>query len=1275
MEKKTGMRLSHVCCIFYQLCFLSSGIISGLHASGDSEEWEIVFPALWSRGQQEPAGGSGGGGSCSTDPNCGNKSSTSNAPTTTSPVAGSSREVRSVSSSVDRQPQPAGEAAEEEDTEDEYESQEFYHWSPLPQGSGATSQLPPPPSPPPPPPSEDGDEVLLRIPAFAREFYLLLKRDSRFLAPGFAVEERLRGEGKSPPGVAQSQPERACYYSGTVLHYPGSFASFSTCGGLMGFIQINEDFIFIEPLNRTLAVTGYAHRVFNLFQHKSLGVQVNLRVTKLVLLHETPADMYIGHYGEKMLESFCKWQHEEFGKKNDIHLEMSTSWGEDLSSVDAAILITRKDFCVHKDEPCDTVGIAYLSGMCSEKRKCIIAEDNGLNLAFTIAHEMGHNMGINHDNDHPSCADGLHIMSGEWIKGQNLGDVSWSRCSREDLERFLRSKASNCLLQTNPQSLNSVIIPSKLPGITYTADEQCQILFGPAASFCQEMQHVICTGLWCKVEGEKECKTKLDPPMDGTDCETGKWCKAGECMSRTSFPEHLEGEWSAWSTCSRTCNTGISSRQRKCPGPGPEGDCHGPRLQYKICENLSCPAGAPAFRDWQCQAFSVRSSYQKHILQWQAVIDDEKPCALFCSPGGKDQPILLTEKVMDGTSCGLQGLDICANGRCQKFGCDGILGSLAREDHCGVCNGNGKSCKVIKGDFNHTRGAGYVEALVIPAGARRIKVVEEKPAHSYLALRDASKQSINSDWKIEHSGTFNIAGTTVHYVRRGLWEKISAKGPTTSPLHLLVLLFHDQNYGLHYEYTIPLDPLPENQSSKVSEPLFMWTHSGWEDCDAVCGGGERKTTVSCTKIMNKNISLVDNKKCKYLTKPEPQIRKCNEQPCQTRWMMTEWTPCSRTCGKGTQNRQVACTQQLRNGTLIRARERDCLGPKPASAQRCEGQDCMTVWEAGVWSECSVKCGKGVRHRTVRCTNPRKKCVLSTRPKEAEDCEDYSKCYVWRMGDWSKCSVTCGKGMQSRVIQCMHKITGRHGNECFSSEKPAAYRPCHLQPCNEKINVNTITSPRLAALTFKCLGDQWPVYCREGNMDFSALPNNNHPDKFLQLEVKSLVKNSAFLHASLAHLPEAVFPEAQQWHNRVYLQSEKRNVTEQPGLEFNAVNPETIDKVLGKHITAVTLKSTIKRNPLYSGIRTDDAWEKKKCPSWTVQDYDRQSLHSNLAICIKENPNDLQFWMGDIYTPGYDTLLKKKEREKKLSKYCRIILLMVLAVCILIAIVTVSILFT
>lgn len=43
---------------------------------------------------------------------------------------------------------------------------------------------------------------------------------------------------------------------------------------------------------------------------------------------------------------------------------------------------------------------------------------------------------------------------------------------------------------------------------------------------------------------------------------------------------------------------------------------------------------------------------------------------------------------------------------------------------------------------------------------------------------------------------------------------------------------------------------------------------------------------------------------------------------------------------------------------------------------------------------------------------------------------------------------------------MHKVTGRHGNECPALSKPAAYRQCHQEVCNDKINVNTITSPRL-----------------------------------------------------------------------------------------------------------------------------------------------------------------------------------------------------------------------
>uniref|UniRef100_A0ABM5FCS7 Major intrinsically disordered NOTCH2-binding receptor 1-like n=1 Tax=Pogona vitticeps TaxID=103695 RepID=A0ABM5FCS7_9SAUR len=355
------------------------------------------------------------------------------------------------------------------------------------------------------------------------------------------------------------------------------------------------------------------------------------------------------------------------------------------------------------------------------------------------------------------------------------------------------------------------------------------------------------------------------------------------------------------------------------------------------------------------------------------------------------------------------------------------------------------------------------------------------------------------------------------------------------------------------------------------------------------------------------------------------------------------------------------------------------------------------------------------------------------------------------------------------------------------------------------------------------------------MDLSALPNNNHPDKFLQLDVKSLAKTSVFLQTWLANFPEEHFPGEQQWHNRVYSQvsglitrlaslliqlsgkpppdhltahstralstlvvfhaaprfqtfaillpgphrrpssgtislmsgfgasdsessssssssdtnsfeddsssatvpapgdrgctrdrplhsslvpkstkldsqpapvadkptsqqayvarhtyarhryfmsavtdpfqeKEKKNAREEPVVQPSALHPAMIDKALGKHITPVTLKSTIKSNPLYSDVFTDTSWqERKNNPSWTVQDYDRHSLNSSLADYLKENPNEIQYWLEDIYTPGYDTLLKKKERERKLSRCCLIMLLLVLLVCIVAATVTVCIL--
>ncbi|ERE84545.1 A disintegrin and metalloproteinase with thrombospondin motif 15 [Cricetulus griseus] len=168
-----------------------------------------------------------------------------------------SREVRSVARAPQEEaaggqpeswfestPQPGGE------DEEELESQE------LPRGSSGDTALSSgspsswqPLSPPQPPPAQQEEssteEVLLRIPALSRDLYLLLRRDGRFLAQRFAVEqwpnpgpEPTRAEADPRP---HTPPDAACFYTGTVLHHPGSLASFSTCGG--GLFGLTDHFM------------------------------------------------------------------------------------------------------------------------------------------------------------------------------------------------------------------------------------------------------------------------------------------------------------------------------------------------------------------------------------------------------------------------------------------------------------------------------------------------------------------------------------------------------------------------------------------------------------------------------------------------------------------------------------------------------------------------------------------------------------------------------------------------------------------------------------------------------------------------------------------------------------------------------------------------------------------------------------------------------------------------------------------------------------------------
>lgn len=107
----------------------------------------------------------------------------------------------------------------------------------------------------------------------------------------------------------------------------------------------------------------------------------------------------------------------------------------------------------------------------------------------------------------------------------------------------------------------------------------------------------------------------------------------------------------------------------------------------------------------------------------------------------------------------------------------------------------------------------------------------------------------------------------------------------------------------------------------------------------------------------------------------------------------------------------------------------------------------------------------------------------------------------------------------------------------------------------------------------------------------------------------------------------------------------------------------------------SVSPVMKNNPLYGDVSLEEAMEeRKKNPSWTIEEYDKHSVHTNLSGHLKENPNDLRFWLGDMYTPGFDTLLKKKKKRNKRSKLCHMGLILLVVSSILVTIVTLSALF-
>ncbi|KAM4676844.1 major intrinsically disordered Notch2-binding receptor 1 [Discoglossus pictus] len=123
----------------------------------------------------------------------------------------------------------------------------------------------------------------------------------------------------------------------------------------------------------------------------------------------------------------------------------------------------------------------------------------------------------------------------------------------------------------------------------------------------------------------------------------------------------------------------------------------------------------------------------------------------------------------------------------------------------------------------------------------------------------------------------------------------------------------------------------------------------------------------------------------------------------------------------------------------------------------------------------------------------------------------------------------------------------------------------------------------------------------------------------------------------------------------------------------------VEQVFSPHPYPASLKAHMKSNPIYTDMRLTEMAELKRTqPSWTIEEYTQNSGEKGrltaLDLQTQEslNPNNLEFWMEDIYTPGYDSLLKRKEAEFRRAKVCKMAALITAAACTVILVIVVPI---
>ncbi|NXT86063.1 ADA28 protein, partial [Zapornia atra] len=158
-----------------------------------------------------------------------------------------------------------------------------------------------------------------------------------------------------------------------------------------------------------------------------------------------------------------------------------------------------------------TIGLAFLKSICSDIHSAGIIQDHSRNeiaVAATMAHEMGHNLGMNHDTKACTCSARVCIMT-DTIS--SIIPKKFSSCSLQSFEKYMLSDMPRCL--TNMPAISSIVAPPSCGNGFVERGEECDC--GPPEE---------CTNNCCNPE---TCKLR-----EGSMCAHGDCCE--NCQYKTS---------------------------------------------------------------------------------------------------------------------------------------------------------------------------------------------------------------------------------------------------------------------------------------------------------------------------------------------------------------------------------------------------------------------------------------------------------------------------------------------------------------------------------------------------------------------------------------------------------------------------------------------------------------------------------------------------------------------------------------------------------------------